>query len=124
GLWVESIPKQVNLLKPPENIKYMLIPRKELFTSIIELIRNFKFSILLQLLFYSLYGIKTKNMNIARQHWWKKSNKNVAKLNKQYDVAVAYMNLLPTYFIVDKVKAEKKICWMHKIGRASCRERV
>lgn len=32
---------------------------------------------------------------------------------KEYDVAIAYCQGLPTYYVCDKVRAKKKIAWMH-----------
>ena len=29
------------------------------------------------------------------------------------DIAVAYMHSLPSYYVIDKVKAKRKILWVH-----------
>lgn len=39
--------------------------------------------------------------------------KIIPELTKEYDVAIAYMQREQTYFLVDKVKATKKIAWVH-----------
>ena len=41
------------------------------------------------------------------------SKKIIPELTKEYDVAIAYMQREQTYFLVDKVKATKKIAWVH-----------
>ena len=45
------------------------------------------------------------------QLMWKYSMPFLPKLNKEYDVAISY--LWPHYFIAEKVKAKRKIAWIH-----------
>lgn len=51
---------------------------------------------------------------------WKFWGKYLPKLDKEYDLAVSYLNGLSSYFVIDKVNAKKKILWVHnefeKIG--------
>lgn len=43
-----------------------------------------------------------------------KNQKNILeKLDKNYDVAIAYAQGFPTYFVADKVNASKKIAWIN-----------
>lgn len=48
---------------------------------------------------------------VQMQLMWKYALSFLPKLEKQYDVAISY--LWPHYFIADKVKAKKKIAWIH-----------
>lgn len=48
---------------------------------------------------------------IQMQLMWKYSLPFLPKLDKEYDVAISY--LWPHYFIAEKVKAKKKIAWIH-----------
>jgi len=45
------------------------------------------------------------------QLMWKYALPFLPNINKEYDVAISY--LWPHYFIADKVKAKKKIAWIH-----------
>lgn len=45
------------------------------------------------------------------QYMWKYSMPFLPKIDKEYDVAISY--LWPHYFIAEKVKAKKKISWIH-----------
>ncbi|EJS60841.1 glycosyltransferase [Bacillus cereus] len=45
------------------------------------------------------------------QLMWKYAIPFLPKLDKEYDVAISY--LWPHYFVADKVKAKKKIAWIH-----------
>ena len=48
---------------------------------------------------------------IQMQLMWKYSLPLLPKLDKEYDVAISY--LWPHYFIAEKVKAKRKIAWIH-----------
>ncbi|MGL5086983.1 MAG: glycosyltransferase [Clostridium sp.] len=48
---------------------------------------------------------------IQMQLMWKYSLTFLPNLEKEYDVAISY--LWPHYFVADKVKAKKKIAWIH-----------
>lgn len=49
-----------------------------------------------------------------RQIRWKYFYKKyIPKVEKKYDTAIAYIEGEPFYFIMDKVKAKKKIVWIH-----------
>lgn len=45
------------------------------------------------------------------QYMWKYSLPFLPKMEKEYDVAISY--LWPHYFIAEKVRAKKKIAWIH-----------
>lgn len=61
--------------------------------------------------------IKGKRNNLSEygiyqmQLMWKYSLPFLPKLDKEYDVAISY--LWPHYFIAEKIKAKKKIAWIH-----------
>lgn len=61
--------------------------------------------------------IKGKRNNISEygiyqmQLMWKYALPFLPKIEKEYDVAISY--LWPHYFIAEKVKAKKKIAWIH-----------
>ncbi len=44
---------------------------------------------------------------------WESIGKNIDPIKEHYDVAIAYCQGLPTYFVVDKVDAACKVAWMH-----------
>lgn len=48
---------------------------------------------------------------LAIQYGWEVSSRFLPKLNKEYDVAIGF--LWPHHFIGEKVKARKKIGWIH-----------
>lgn len=55
-----------------------------------------------------------KNPFKRNQKRWKYVySKLLKKMEKEYDSAISYMHLYPNYFVIDKVKAKKKILWVH-----------
>ena len=44
---------------------------------------------------------------------WNLVEKYISALEKHYDVAVGYLEGFTDFFVLDKVKAEKKIGWIH-----------
>ncbi|WP_458352155.1 glycosyltransferase [Peribacillus frigoritolerans] len=48
---------------------------------------------------------------LSIQYGWELTNRHLPNLNKEYDVAIGF--LWPHHFIGDKVKAKKKIGWVH-----------
>jgi glycosyltransferase involved in cell wall biosynthesis len=62
----------------------------------------------------SLYGklIKAEEPGyLVIQYGWEMASPFLPELNKEYDVAIGF--LWPHHFIADKVKAKKKIGWIH-----------
>jgi glycosyltransferase involved in cell wall biosynthesis len=53
-----------------------------------------------------------KGLNLAQRVWysWRKI---IPACREKYDVAIAYMDGTPAYYVMDKVQAEKKVLWLH-----------
>ena len=110
GILMSKIPSQVNLLMEPENYKYFDMSVKK---AVKGLIKKGKFNIALARIL-SLYVFKTeKSRVVVEQKVWKYLSMAFTKLDTEYDVAIGYLEKNPIYFCVDKVKAKKKIGWIH-----------
>lgn len=83
-----------------------------------ELIRNRKY--LRGLLILLNYSISKITNNIS--YYYKYISKNIKNIEEDYDLAVAYAGPMDfiTYFVLNKIKAKKKVQWIHfditKIG--------
>lgn len=99
------IPEEVNVLEVPDYYKFIYDKRYKL-----------KFN---EKLRYSLCRLNTSinlrtNKKIQSEQIIYKHHKNVLKkVEGSYDVAIAYSQGLPTYFVADKVEAKKKIAWIN-----------
>jgi glycosyltransferase involved in cell wall biosynthesis len=111
GEFFPLLPKEPNLL---EEVKQYTTFRK----SIKQIIKDGNFSIALSRLLAkymgSLHGkyIKSEEPGyLVIQYGWKLSMPFLPKLEKEYDVAISF--LWPHYFVNEKVKAKRKIGWIH-----------
>lgn len=101
------IPKHVNILPVPEYFQF---------------VNNSKKLVNKRLSFY-YYRIKTsislrvnnlkKNTIHSEQVVYRCINKIMNPIQKIYDVAIAYSQGLPTYFVANKVQATKKLAWIN-----------
>ena len=107
-IFEKYIPKEVNILESPEYYKFLLTDKKY---SIVNKIRflyyRMKTSIKLRI------NLNKKNRIQSEQVLYKSQKKVLEEIDKGYDVAIAYSQGMPTYFIADKVKADKKIAWIN-----------
>lgn len=103
------IPEQVNILPIPKYYSYLY--DNNLDIALVEKLRfklcRYKCSIKLK-----LNGKLMKRQN-NQQIFYENQKKLLNELEKKYDVAIAYAQGFPTYFIVDKVKANKKFAWIN-----------
>ena len=101
----KHLPKDVTILEPPKYYKF--IYDKKISLNSYDKIR------------FKLCRIKTAiNLRInkkiqSEQILYKHQDRVFERLDKIYDVAIAYSQGLPTYFVADKVDAKKKIAWIN-----------
>jgi glycosyltransferase involved in cell wall biosynthesis len=108
GEFMPLIPKDVRLL--PENTKY-----KSIRLGIGTLIKAGEYNLAFQRL-RAKYGYeyrKDKSLDdtYQMQLMWKYCNPYFPKVEEEYDVAISY--LWPHNFVAEKVRAKKKIAWIH-----------
>lgn len=103
------IPKEVTVLDEPEYYQF-------LYKSITDLSITKKISFITSRIRTSINlrvnSMKKTSIN-TEQILYKSQNSNLGKFNKKYDVAIAYSQGMPTYFVADKVNANKKIAWIN-----------
>ena len=99
------IPPQVNVLPPLDYIEFLLGNRSgSLSMWLSRIMFSVEFRMEAQKLFY-----------IRARKWWKTSKRHLLQLPTEYDVAIAYSQCIPTFYVVEKVKAKKKIGWVNCI---------
>lgn len=100
GLYFPLVPKEVRILDIPEyfdNVKDNKIKIR---------IAKIKNSILIR---NPIYKKKFHGAQITAKNILKTLDNQI----KKYDVAIAYSQGLPTYYVAEKVDAVKKICWVN-----------
>lgn len=108
GRLMPQIPKEVRILKADRRLCCVSTSSKK------ELLKNFSLRAVVARLIYSFKKDKNKIQYVQSQEKWKYVYQPVLKtLKKEYDVAIAYMHSLPSYYVIDKVCAKRKILWVH-----------
>ncbi|MEH7096672.1 glycosyltransferase [Neobacillus vireti] len=110
GIFMNKVPRAVNILPEPKNYKYFDMPLKG---ALKELIAKRKFINALYRIFLGYLTKTEKNGSIVEQKFWKFLSKSVDNINDTYDVAIGFLEKNPIYFCIDKVNAKKKIGWIH-----------
>ncbi|EJV82561.1 glycosyltransferase [Bacillus cereus] len=108
GLYLPLLPKQVNVLDVPIVIKR----QAEKFKNLIKH-KYFKELFLRIGASISLRNPYINNNLHAAQIVWRWVSKGMDNLKEKYDVAIAYSQGMPTYFVANKVYASKKIAWVN-----------
>ena len=101
------IPSYVNVLPA---LPYTKFTKQSFLKSIF----SFKFSYLIPKGLYSLKLRKGKrNHSEIATVYWQTLHKVFDKQEKKYDVAIAYAQGVPTFYVIDKIQALKKVCWVN-----------
>lgn len=112
GEFVQFLPKEVNLLPILDYNRFL---QKGLFRCFFSFdIKKIKARL--------SYSLKIANRDLSSTQkaiiFWKLSAQRYDNVGK-YDVAIAYSQGLPTFYVVDKVDADKKIGWINCIWALS-----
>lgn len=111
GDFMKFIPSKVNIL--PENPYYKtfrlsiceIFSKGHCLIAVSRLLSKIKAS-----LFQRKYDLKEGGI-AQMQYMWEYAIKLLPALDVEYDIAISY--LWPHYFVANKVKARKKIAWIH-----------
>lgn len=111
GALEELVPKEVNILKPMEYIKFSSLSTKN---AIIKSLKNMNFKMLSSRLKFSL-AIRKNNYSNAQKAriYWQKVSNVIEENNKKYDIAISYAQGVPTFYVAEKVCAKKKLAWVN-----------
>ncbi len=110
GSFYTQIPEQIRILPPPKELRWLgsRFDRKLLR-------EHFSWRCLYQ----EVHWLMAKklcqfpqNLNL-QQKLWHHWNRIVPTLKDSYYAAISYMDGVPCYYVMDKVKADKKLLWVH-----------
>lgn len=110
GLFFHQLPPQVNVVEPHADFK---IFQKPLLKSLWAFLRNGKIGLLISRFLFFFINQWMKNKSVAEQKTWSLVKKSMKKVNKNYDCGIAFLEKSSIYFLVDFVKASKKIGYIH-----------
>ncbi len=92
-----ELPKEVNKYSIPE------VNRQNFFLHPLLFVKKIFYSVLL----------KTKKNSYLQECFY--ASQTLCPINKKYDYAISYHapNTIPVFYVIDKMKADKKILWLH-----------
>jgi len=108
GLYMPLLPKEINVLEAPS---FMNSQQHTLGYLIWH--HNYKQCYLRVGASLALRNPCKKRKLHQAQITWKWIRKGLETLKGNYDIAIAYSQGHPTYFVAEKVRARKKICWIN-----------
>lgn len=114
GLFLNSIPKEVNVIEMGHFGEVFKLSSKNAFPLIFNtyIKKNPLYAFDIIPYFIPLVLFKNKRARIATKMWLHLMKK-MKPIEKEYDVAVAYWGDRTMFYMIDKVKAKKKITWLH-----------
>lgn len=104
----QFIPKEVNVLPTFSYTKFLKksVLKQLLSFDLKKIIARWRYSITLR------WKRKSSHTDKARFYW--KSCKSVLpNYDKQYDIAIAYAQSIPTFYVAEKVNAKLKLSWVN-----------
>lgn len=115
GVLLDLIPKQINVIEMEEYGDFFLMSGsnaiKTMFNCFVKKNPLTLFRILPYFIKILLYP--SKKSFTATKMWRDFMRRYMKPFGKEYDIAVAYWGDRTMFYIVDKVKATKKITWLH-----------
>lgn len=109
GLYAPLLSKEVRVLNQPDIFKKMKL-------SILDLIKNNDFRSVLWRVNTSVslrYKQNFTEIKHGAQLMWPRLDKVIPKLKSKYDIAIAYSQGTPTYYVAEKINSKKKLCWIN-----------
>ncbi|WP_216829036.1 glycosyltransferase [Alkalihalobacterium elongatum] len=110
GLFLNMLPQEVKIIDLP--IQYEIFS-KGLFQSIKSFFKRGEISLAFYRIMFTLKNRLIKDKKNAEQHTWQYLNKYFKTIEKEYDVAIGYLEKASIYFVIDRVSSQKKIGWIH-----------
>lgn len=106
GMFKNLVPNEVNILPNLQYYDFINLPfRRQICT--------FRFDRIVSKIKFSFNIRNNKENSHGAQLFWKNCRNVIDDLEKEYDVAIAYNQGFSTYFVAEKVRANKKLAWVN-----------
>lgn len=109
GILLKEVNSHVNILRMDPICSAFL---KSLSESIEFLVKYKRFKLLIKRILLSFVNKLPLNINISHLTW-RMLKDEVRNCLDVYDYAIAYLQGVTEYYVIDKIEARKKIFWMH-----------
>lgn len=117
GPLFDFLPEYVNVLPP---LPYTSFAENSWFKNFFSLSDVSKIKFFISKIKYSL-KLRRRELNHPEkaQLYWETIGKVIDENPKQYDVAIAYAQGIPTFYTMDKISAKRKVAWINVNVRMS-----
>ena len=106
GIFLKLVPSEVTITTLQNDF---IVFSKDLVTSFFTFLRQGKFGLAYSRICFTLKNRFIKNTGKAEQYSWKDLKKAIPKGQKEYDVAIGFLEKTVIYLTVDCIAAKKKI---------------
>jgi len=106
GIFLKLVPSEVTIVTLQDDFIFF---SKDLITSFFTFLSKGKFSLAYSRIAFTFKNRCIKNTGIAEQYSWKELKKAIPKIQKEYDVAIGFLEKTSIYLTVDCIFATKKI---------------
>ena len=116
GDFLDKIPKEIHVLEMQDMGEIFLLDKKNALGMIGKafLAKNpFRIFSLLPYIYARLFSKNKEQKTFVAHRIWLEMMKTMPRAEKEYDIALAYWGDRTMFYMIDKVKAEKKIAWLH-----------
>lgn len=110
GLFMDQLPAFARRLTPPAELLWLGTPRGDALLAHSPSLRGRLGKA--RWILSNRQRLTAKRLN-DDQRLWRNWKALLRPLPGHYDVAIAYMNGFPNYYVIDKVRAKRKILWIH-----------
>nr|WP_168122817.1 glycosyltransferase [Paenibacillus sp. HB172176] len=110
GMFMNQLPSQVRLLESPSDYLIFDMPIRQAITSCL---KRGKLKLAWARIRAGLIFKSEKNPARCEQLVWKHLSRAMPALPVRYDAAIGYLEKNPVYYCIEKVKAEKKLGFIH-----------
>ncbi|CAH1207745.1 UDP-N-acetylglucosamine--peptide N-acetylglucosaminyltransferase GtfA subunit [Paenibacillus allorhizoplanae] len=110
GAFMNAIPKEVQVVALTYHHPAFA---EHLAKSVTTLIAHRQFKLAYARLMFAALNRFVRNTASSEQYSWEYLKRSFGTLDREYDVAIGYLEKSSIYYIVDRVKAAKKIGWIH-----------
>ncbi|NIK76094.1 glycosyltransferase involved in cell wall biosynthesis [Paenibacillus castaneae] len=110
GIFMDLLPQNVHVLPLSNNYNRFVRP---VWNSVPYFILTRNTELAYSRIMFSYKNRMSRSVSIKEQKGWKYVAKSIDKIDKQYDIAIGFLEKTSIYFCTEKVNAFIKIGWVH-----------
>ena len=114
GLFLELLPPEVNVIEMPECGDMFLMSGANAAKTLTDCFVKKNPLVLFEIFpYFAKIVLNKKKASFTATRLWVRMLRKFPEVQKEYDVALAYWGDRTMFYMIDKVKAAKKIAWLH-----------